>query len=94
MLKACCTCPILNTFKIFVACTSKGPHYSTIHKNSSRARRIFPCGITKGNDEVNNHFRKFATASKGDNTCNLLGTSKFEFLPVHQTPVKLRNAGI
>lgn len=63
---------------IFAACISKGPHY-TISQKFLPCETIFPCEITEGNDEVNNHFRKFATVFKGDNTCDLLGISHLNF---------------
>jgi len=78
MLRAFYICSLLNTFKYSRLALVKSLIIQ-FHKNSSRARRIVACGITEGNDEVNNHFRKFATVSKGDNTCNLLGTSLLNF---------------
>jgi len=78
MSKACYTCPILNKFKYSQLVLVKALIIQ-LHKNSSRARRIVPCGITEGNDKVNNHFRKFAIVSKGDNTCNLLVLQNLNF---------------
>ena len=70
--------PILNTFKNSRHVVVKALIIQS-HKTSSHVMRIIYCGITERNYKVSNYFRKFATVSKGDNTCNLPGTSKFEF---------------
>jgi len=78
MSRAFYICPILNTFKYSRLALVKAL-ITQFHKNSSRTTRIVPCGITEGNGAVNNYFRKFATESKGDNTCSLLGTTNLNF---------------